>query len=99
MCLVTALVGLNLFTLIVIFEIKSGHIYIDSAFPEKSLMGIILIINYFIFNRKDRYKKIIKKYTQKDSSLSSILVVFYCIMTFWLFFHYGSEARELRIKP
>lgn len=97
MAFVTILIGLNIFTIASIIEINRGIPLIEGQTEAKVLAVIVLILNYFIFNYKERYKGIVKKYSKKNTSFGSFLVLAYVIITIWSFFHTGSDLREIRL--
>lgn len=98
MFLLTVLVYLNIFAIASIVEVNNNLVFIEGELAAKVMGGIVLVVNYFVFIRKKRYKQIISRYSKRNTSLASWLVVIYVVVSIWAFFHYGAEVRDLRLN-
>jgi uncharacterized membrane protein len=100
MLLVSFFVSVNI---IVLFDLvhklfNIDYIYINRANAQIA-GGILIVLNFFIFIRKNRYKKILAEFENEklQNYNKPLLVVFYVILTFFSIFNLGSHEEEKNV--
>jgi hypothetical protein len=100
MLLVSFFVGVNI---IVLFDIihklfNVNLIYINRTSAQIA-GGILIIFNYFIFIRKNRYKKILAEFENEklQNYTRPLIVIFYVLLTFFSIFNLGSHEEQKKV--
>lgn len=86
------IIAVNLFSVLILFALSYPYILEYTTLSNFISFGILILgFNYLYFLRKDRYQRMIKKYTEisnKFSVVSTILTVTVVVFTFGIFFFY-----------
>lgn len=96
------LLSFNILTLLGYYKLKLD---LDFRFEFRQLgyliAVIVIIMNYFIFFRRGKYKYIIKEYKARkyeQSTTGGIWVVAYIVLTFYFSFSVMGDVRKINLK-
>jgi hypothetical protein len=89
MVALSLLLMLNISTLILYFDLLNDMIYDDIRLPIILGVILVLVVNYFVFIYRNKYKKIKKLFmneTKRQKIIGSIIIITYILLTFVLLF-------------
>lgn len=89
MVALSLLLMFNISTIVLYFDLLNNMVYQDLRLPIILGVILVLVVNYFVFIYRNKYKKIekiFKNETKKQRIVGSIIIIIYTILTFVLLF-------------
>lgn len=95
---VSILIAMNIFTILDLMALNNSNFTSKfSRFFGQLLGVVVIVINYFVFIKGGKYKKIVEEYDSKQAN-GGLIVMAYVVFTIWCTLHFGGQIRELNLR-